>query len=266
MNQALESSMISDKFVWLAASSSLLVSWVGLFGCFRYYRRPMVWVSALTMPLGLSEAIFVPAYWNPPSLFDLAKTTGLDVESFIFCFSIGGVGAVLYHIVCDHTLTPLGVVSREQRRDPYHRPAMVVPAAAFAMLYFLPWNPIYSAISAMVFGSIIILVYRGDLRDKVFISGGLFVVYYAFFLLLLDWLSPDYIGRVWNLSMLSGATIAGIPLEELLFAFAFGAYWSGIFDPLTWPANRRTDSSQFPKVIWLPTWREAFMRRERDGR
>ena len=54
-------------------------------------RLPMLWASVLTAPFGLTELAFVPKYWNPPSLFDLAHRTGFDIESLIFCFAIGGI-------------------------------------------------------------------------------------------------------------------------------------------------------------------------------
>lgn len=53
-------------------------------------------VSLATAPFGLTEPLFVPEYWNPPTLFDLAQRTGFDLESLIFCFGIGGVSSVLY--------------------------------------------------------------------------------------------------------------------------------------------------------------------------
>ena len=76
--------MIPEHYVWLIWSSAFLVPWLGLFLCFPRDRRIMTWASVLTMPFGLSEPLFVPRYWNPPSLFDLAQRTGFDVESLIF--------------------------------------------------------------------------------------------------------------------------------------------------------------------------------------
>ncbi len=38
---------------------------------------------------------------------------------------------------------------------------------------------------------------------------------------------------VW-LAALSGVMLYGIPLEELLFGFAFGMYWTGVYEHLTW--------------------------------
>lgn len=54
------------------------------------------------------------------------------------------------------------------------------------------------------------------------------------FMLGLVSLVPGYIERVWDLSALSGVLVDGIPLEELLFGLAFGAYWTSVYEHLTW--------------------------------
>lgn len=55
--------------------------------------REMLIVSLWTSLLGLTEPLFVPAYWNPPSLFDLAQRTRFDIESLLFSFGVGGTGS-----------------------------------------------------------------------------------------------------------------------------------------------------------------------------
>ena len=87
--------MISDQYVWLAWSIALLIPWLAAYVALPRQRKVMLWTSLFTTPFGLTEPLFVPAYWSPPSLFDLARTTGFDIESFIFSFGIGGVGVVL---------------------------------------------------------------------------------------------------------------------------------------------------------------------------
>jgi len=74
----------------------------------------------------------------------------------------------------------------------------------------------------------------------------LFVAYYSVFLLGLERTSPGYIARVWNLDALSGLDVLGMPLEELLFAAAFGAYWSGVYDH----ANHKVHEAE-RRPIWL---------------
>ena len=81
---------------WLLWATAFLLPWILVFAARPVLRRRMLWASALTAPFGLTEPLFVPEYWNPPSLFDLAQRTGFDVESIIFCFALGGLGVSGY--------------------------------------------------------------------------------------------------------------------------------------------------------------------------
>lgn len=194
----------------------------------------MWWASLSTTPFGLTEPLFVPDYWTPPSLFDLASRTGFDIESLIFCFGIGGVGAVLYNVVAGNVPSPVPRHERRVQRHRYHTAALITPVVLFPLLYYLPWNPIYPAILAMTCGAVATLLCRPDLLRKTWIGGLLFLFYYGIFLAGLEWSAPGYIERVWNLAALSGVLVLGLPLEELLFAFAFGLYWSGVYEHVTW--------------------------------
>jgi hypothetical protein len=50
----------------------------------------------------------------------------------------------------------------------------------------------------------------------------------------LKWLWPSYFEAVWNLGDLIVWRPGGPPLEELLFGFSFGMYWSSIYEDVTW--------------------------------
>jgi hypothetical protein len=226
--------MMLDQYVWLAWSSAFLVPWLAAYLAFPQQRRAMVWASLFTTPFGLTEPLFVPAYWSPPSLFDLARTTGFDIESLIFSFGIGGIGAVLYNLLTGRELAPVGDAERHSPQHKLHDWALAVPLVSFPFLYFFGWNQIYPAISAMVLGAAAAIWCRPDLVRKTWVGAILFVAFYTVLLLGVEWTAPGYIERVWNLGALSGLRIAGIPIEELLFAAAFGAYWSGVYDHFTW--------------------------------
>ncbi len=221
-------------YVWLWWSSAFLVPWLALYLTNPQLRTVMWRVSLATAAFGLTEPIWVPEYWNPPSLFDLAQRTGFDFESLIFCFAVGGIGAVVYNAL---TRRPFAPVSAGHKQEPWHRfhlTALWAPYALFVALYFLPWNPIYPAILCLVIGGIASIVCRPDLTVKSLVGGAIFLGLYSIFMLGLLWLTPGYVAQVWNLAALSGVLIAGIPLEELLFGFSFGWYWSGVYEHFKW--------------------------------
>lgn len=226
--------MIPDKYVWLVWSSAFLLPWLAAYALFPKQRSLMLAASVLTMPLGLTEPLFIPAYWNPPSLFDLAQNTGFDIESLIFSFAIGGIGATLYNLITQREAAELPFAERAKPRHRLHALALMVPFISFPLLYLLPWNPIYPAIVAMTLGALAALLCRPDLAGKICLGGILFVAFYTLFLLGMEWSAPGYVERVWNLPALSGLRIARLPIEELLFAVAFGAYWSSAYEHFTW--------------------------------
>ena len=104
-------------YVWFFWSTAFLVPWLILFLNFPQHCKVMWWASVFTAPFGLTEPLFVPDYWNPPALFELAQTTGFDIESLIFSFGIGGVGAVLYNIA-DRKSTRLNSSHSRRSRMP----------------------------------------------------------------------------------------------------------------------------------------------------
>ena len=214
--------------VWLGWSFLLLVIWGIVYAALseKESRHEMLVVSAWTSLLALTEPLFVPEYWNPPSLFGLAQSTGFDIESFIFCWSIGGLAVVLYELVVPVRHVPITGSSHR-----YHPVALAVTPIVFAiLLLFTGLNPIYCAIIALLMGGCLVIVTRRDLLRKMVASACIFLGLYAAYFLTLVITAPGYVARVWDLRVLSGVTIIGIPLEELAFAFSFGFFWSGVYE------------------------------------
>lgn len=225
---------MSYQYAWLIWSVAFLCPWVVLHVVAPEHRAVMWKASLFMAPFGLTEPLFVPEYWNPPSLFGLAQRTGFDVESIIFSFAIGGIGAVLYNLVMRRRPAPVLPHERRGRRHRFHELAIALPFALFPALYFLPWNPIYPAIVAMFAGAIAAVLCRPDLLPNTLFGGLLFLGFYTIFLIGLEGSAPGYIAQVWNLEALSGVAPYGLPLEELLFGFGFGLFWTGLYEHFTW--------------------------------
>lgn len=198
-------------------------------------KREMFIVSLWTSLLGFTEPLFVPEYWAPPSLFNLAIRTGLDIESLIFSFAIGGIAVVIYERIFRTTHEKMPVPVQHAIRHRYHLWAILSAPIIFVLLIIMTnLNSIYTAEIAMVLGGLFAWYCRPDLKKKMIASAFLFLGLYFFYFLTLIALYPGYVEKVWNLKAISGVLILGIPLEELLFAFSFGFLWSSIYEHFTW--------------------------------
>ncbi|MEK6835937.1 MAG: lycopene cyclase domain-containing protein [Nanoarchaeota archaeon] len=223
-------------YEWLYGSLALLFVWLIFFIIKKDIRKEILQASLITMPLGLTEPLFVPEYWNPGTLFNLAQKTGFDIESLIFTFSVGGIAAVFYEIIFKTKHIKMSMKEHHSPRHRFHRLALLSPFIAFIILFPLAnFNIIYTVLIAMAVGIIATILCRPDLIKKMLYTGFLFLIlYFLLFFGLIEVLSPGYIESVWNLNAISGILILGIPLEELLFGFIFGALWASWYEHYKW--------------------------------
>jgi hypothetical protein len=230
---------VASAYAYLLLSMSLLVVWLVLYGVRPDLRGTMLRVSLGTMPLGLTEPLFVPTYWNPPTLLDLARRTGFDLESLLFSFAIGGIVFAAYDALAG--TAPADSMSAEQH-EPRHRDhlaaVLAAPAVFLVLLAITRLNPIYAAAFGLVAGFLATLYCRWDLWAKMLVSGALFLALYFVVFAAFNLAFPGYVAAVWRLPVLSGVMVAGVPLEELMFAFTFGLYWSSVYEHLAWKRSR----------------------------
>lgn len=224
-------------YAWFLWTLLFLAVWLIVYFSFKNKecRKEMLIVSLFTSITGLAEPIFVPIYWNPPSLFDLAQKTGFDIESLIFSFCAGGLAVALYEKFFKTSHKPLSLKERQNNRHRFHFYAILsVPIVFLFMLAFANLNPIYGAIISLIAGGVFVLYCRPDLWRKMFASSLIFLVFYLVFFLTLIFFFPGYVEKVWNLGAISGILILGVPLEELLFAVGYGFFWSGVYEHFAW--------------------------------
>jgi hypothetical protein len=213
------------QYVWLIFASAFLIPWLIIYITAAGYRRFMLRRSLATMLFGFTEPLFVPRYWNPPSLFHLGQRTGFDIESFIFCFAIGGVGTVLTNLVTGQKPLPAPVVEDvDLRRKRWGIRAVAV--VTLVILLPFRWSPMYPGIIAMGLGAAAKVNCFPEQKKNILIGGLVFLGLYLIFLLGMKWIVPGYIEQVWNFKALLPVHPLGLPAEELLFAITFGMFWS----------------------------------------
>lgn len=225
------------QYAWLIWSLILISIWLIIYFALdtKDKKREMLVVSFWTSLLGFTEPLFVPEYWFPPSLFNLALTTGFDIESLIFSFGIGGIAVVLYERIFRTKHQIMTQTEQHRPRHRYHLWAIASAPIIFAILLATTnLNPLHSAIIAMILGGLAAWYCRPDLKKKMLVSAVIFLTLYFIYFLTLIAMYPGYVERVWNLKAISGILIFGVPLEELLFALSFGFLWSSIYEHFTW--------------------------------
>lgn len=230
-------SIHEPQFAWLLWSALLIIIWGTIYTLLRNKesRKEMLMVSLWTSLLGLTEPLFVPEYWNPPSLFDLAHRTGFDIESLIFSFGIGGIAIVLYNMIFKKRDVSISAEGHRSSQHRFHLWALAsAPVVLVVLLLTTNLNPLHSSIIAMIIGGLATWYCRPDLKKKMIVSAFIFLVLYFFYFLTLIVAYPGYVEQVWNLKAISGILILGIPLEELLFALSFGFIWSSMYEHIAW--------------------------------
>jgi hypothetical protein len=214
-------------YEWFIFSVIWLGIWLFLYMTKPKLRKEMLILSLLTLLVGFTEPIFVPAYWSPQSLFDLNIRTGFDIESLIFCFAVGGIGSILYESMIGYEH-----IKRRKELDKnilMHIFSLLSFPITFLIFLTSGINPIYSLVLSMLIGGLAAIACRPDLAKFSLIGGFLFTILYFIFFLFINIVSPDFINS-WNLSALSGIVLFGIPIEELAFAFSFGMICTGFYE------------------------------------
>ncbi|MGX9792358.1 lycopene cyclase domain-containing protein [Mycobacterium sp. MMS18-G62] len=220
------------NYAYLAGSFGATLIWLAFWVHADADRRRLIMrVSAVAALWGLAQPVFVPVYWSPPSLFNLNHRIGFDIESVVFQFATGGVAAAVYAALGTMRQRNLG---RQHCVRRIHRFALsVAPLVFVALVATTDVNPIYIAIIALLAGAAATSLYQPDLVRKMIGSGIVFLGIYFTFFLAFNAVFPGYIFKVWNLHAVSGVVLAGVPLEELLFAFAYGLMFSSLAEHFT---------------------------------
>jgi hypothetical protein len=231
---------VPPLFEWLAFASLWLVPWIIIYFLKPSLRKEMITVSLCTMPAGLLEPVFIPAYWNPPSLFNLAATHRLDVESLIFTFATGGIASVLYEVVLNVKHKRLSETETFRERRWLHFGSLTSMFVIFPLLVlFTSMNPIYALTISLCTAAIASNICRPDLMKHTWTGGMLFAMLYFAFFAILTLIFPDF-NNAWNLRAISGILIVNVPLEEIMYAFTFGMFWSTVYEHAMRYRNTKT--------------------------
>jgi Lycopene cyclase len=201
-------------------------AWLACYVLGKNYRAEIRWGTLIAAPLALTSILFVPQYWTPPSLFDLDQKIRVGIEDFLWAAAVGGIASVAAEILLKERLS----VIRKAARKRHFVPFVVVVLVFIGLQFWHPGKTIYNTIIAFAIGAVVIAFLRSDLIPTMLMGALSFtVLYFALFLIFLH-LYPGFIQLYYNIPNLLGIYVAGVPIEELLFAGTGGAIWSVAYE------------------------------------
>jgi hypothetical protein len=218
--------MIDYQYSYFVGSLIFVAAWVVFYFVSKTHRRQMIWGSVLSAPFALTGFLFIPEYWIPPSLFDLAARFGIGIEDVIWSAAVGGIASAASEILFRERL------ARMRSRDdaPRYAPLVLIVVLFVAMELVWPARSIYNMIIAFVAGALLIAHSRSDLIGRMLrgslVFTAIYMVLFVYFLVLF----PEFIERYYNLPNLLGIEVFGVPVEEIAFAFTGGTVWSVLYE------------------------------------
>jgi hypothetical protein len=201
-------------------------AWLACYVIGKSYRTEIRWGTLISAPMALTNILFVPQYWTPPSLFDLDQKIRVGMEDFLWAAAVGGIASVVAEILLKEKLS----VMRRAARKRHFAPFVVVVVVFIVLELWHSDKTIYNTIIAFAIGAIVIAIRRSDLIPTMLIGALSFTALYFFLFLVVLLLYPDFVKCFYNIPHLLGIYILGVPIEELLFAGTGGAIWSVAYE------------------------------------
>lgn len=222
--------MLPLRFAYLTFSLIFFIPWLIFYYARKDLRKQMLAMSLFFSIVGLIAQYlwWTRDWWKPETV----TGTVIGFEDFLLGFTNGGIAAVIYEEVFR---------KRIYHRDPcpHAKQTLFVILLTFVLMGFSFWIVKDTSFMATVIGlvvtGVILLILRRDLFVSSITNGFLMAiislpVYYLSLLI-----SPTFIQKTWLLPNLSGISLTGIPIEDIIFYFLVGfvaaplyEYWQGL--------------------------------------
>ena len=218
-------------------------AWLAVFIFGKSYRPQIIWGTLICAPLALTNILFIPQYWTPPSLFNLDQRFRVGIEDVLWAGAVGGIASAIGEIFLKERLA----ARRKQPRKRHYFPFAILVAVFLVLEFFRPNKTIYNTIIAFTVCALIVAVLRSDLILTMLVGALDFtLLYFALFVYFLL-LYPDFIQRFYNVPNLLGIYVWKVPIEELLFAASGGAVWSIAYEYVMGYRFARLQAADLPQ-------------------
>ncbi|UCD70804.1 MAG: hypothetical protein JSW70_07305 [Syntrophobacterales bacterium] len=196
--------------------------WFVLFACVRKSRKPMLWSSLALGHAGpISQYWHVRDYWSPIYIAKIQIGNWVfGLEDYLFAFAFAGICSGIFDLLARKSgqkellqFDPMGFLGSIL----FGLACLLVMGV---LIVFLKLNSLHAIVVAFLISAAIILARRPKLItpavQAAFIAAvAMWIFYRGFFLQLF----PRIVSEWWNVNALSGMTMGGVPIEEVIWAW-----------------------------------------------
>jgi len=181
------------------------------------HRKIIFFSGLLSIPFCLYEFFFIPSYWKPAQMFGLI----ISPSDILFSFATGGMAWATTSLFIKKRIQWNFNVLIFMRRFLI---CSLLGFCIFVTLWIYDLKIMTSVLLCILIGIIGISLRCRELGIELILGASVFVLYYMCILKLCYIIWPHFYGH-WNIINLWGLSFAGLPLEEIVWAFAFGIIW-----------------------------------------
>lgn len=186
-----------------------------------------------SLPFAFTESLFYPTYWEPLFLFNLIEIIGFGIEDLMFVAGLGAFTSTIYAFTLKYEFNSRTVLSF---RNMLKRGLTLIGITFLLVLVvaLLQIPMIYGSVAIMILMAVAIFIFRMDLWKPGLMGGGLTLVVYSGLCVVVNLIYPQIFDLTWHTQEFLHIFIFGIPIEEMLYAFASGmiatAFYPFVFD------------------------------------
>ena len=221
--------MVSYQYTYLIGDLILLAFWLILFFYRKDTRKEMLALSIIFGVLGpFLERVHLFDWWIPLTI----TGTPIGIEDFLFGFGIGGVASVIYEHLFNKRIKIKRTKKLKKERISLSFPFLILIMVVifFGEFFILNLNSFISAISSFIIPIIIIYTKRKDLIKNSLVSGLLVLIASILGYHILNFITPGFFEEFWLFQNIGKIIIIGIPLEEHIWFFTFGAFIGPLYE------------------------------------
>ncbi len=223
-----EKVLIPFQYTYLVGVLAACVIWLIAFILHKEYREKLLWMSTYCIVLGVVAQYYwyTADWWAPQTI----TNTRVGIEDVLLSFSTGGLALFGYDMLFNKKF--------DSRFKKYTVKVVIQKVVEFLGLIALCMFVLYEVleiksylsniISFLIVGGYMIWQ-RPDIKKDMFSTGILAVVISIPVYFLINIISPGWIEITWFHENLTNIFYLGIPIEDLIWYFAFGFVLAGLY-------------------------------------